>query len=762
MPFRAQTIVALKKLILDGRYDVPAYVSVECCQLIAGFLQPVPAKRYNLETAKGTRWLRGRNGTSSAALIAGNGNGSSSSSRGSVAKYDLKTSYGRLLRSRRLAAAERRNTLSEFSTAEYDFSGVVTTNGSTKTRSNRFSLVEPTSGSVPITSTSTTTSNRRSSPTESEKSPPPPSSSSVTQPSTPATSTKILSDEERQTFRQLLTLGIDDTVIVQHLERGSISAIVGTFRIILHRAIMESALAAAAAARSERSRKEANGSRGSSSAASTATANANGNGNLGRSTSIQVAAFDRFWANYARKASAGTQGKTTAAAAAVLNSQSKQTGKKQPPLSITPGPRQATVRQMIKLQQQQQPPQSSTEPNHHNKTVVTVVDSFRRKSEEDPRSETATSGSSSNAGTPKDSAVTTKRNSASKFSKMMAAMVIASSKHQQQQNGSSQKGTPSSASGRLANGSAKKTAIGQVMTITENGGFHPHDGNDHHHFAAGKMQSRELKQNVTAAAAAAETETPKEGSQKEQERQKVGRQKSTSSSKDSRSNDGVTLVVENGGTAAEKPAANGHLPVMAANLPHPQHLSSSSANSNGRLSRSWRTIKSLVTDSTICGTANIAPLSNGGGPKSLPYQNGQADNHARASSPTASASHTAHSNHHSRSSTPSSSSTSKQGLPSHHHVLHKTTTLQITVPPVVANSNSGGASTLLWSPTGNGTSSGSGKLPGSPLRRSQTTPNVSTCYRNHHLLLLNSTGSASASSSHKSKYSAANGRCTIF
>ncbi len=760
MPFRAQTIVALKKLILDGRYDVPAYVSVECCQLIAGFLQPVPAKRYNLETAKGTRWLRGRNGTSSAALIAGNGSGSSSSSRGSVAKYDLKTSYGRLLRSRRLAAAERRNTLSEFSTAEYDFSGVVTTNGS-KTRSNRFSLVEPTSGSVPIS----TTSNRRSSPTESEQSPPP----STTQPSTPATSTKILSNEERQTFRQLLTLGIDDTVIVQHLERGSISAIVGTFRIILHRAIMESALAAAAArsaaAQAEKSRKEANGSRGSSATSATATAN----GNLGRSTSIQVAAFDRFWANYARKASAGTQGKTTAAAAAVLNSQSKQTGKKhqqQQPLSITPGPRQATVRQMIKLQQQQQqPPQSSTEQNHHHNTVVTVVDSFRRKSEEDPRSETATSGSSSNAGTPKESAAATatKRNSASKFSKMMAAMVIASSKHQQQQNGGSQKGTPSSASGRLANGSAKKTAIGQVMTITENGGFHPHDGNDHHHFAAGKMQSRELKQNVTAAAAAAETETPKEGSQKEQERQKVGRQKSTSSSsKDSRSNDGVTLVVENGGTAAEKPAANGHLPVMAANLQHPQHLSSSSANSNGRLSRSWRTIKSLVTDSTICGTANIAPLSNGGGPKSLPYQNGQADNHARASSPTASASHTAHSNHHSRSSTPSSSSTSKQGFPPHHHVLHKTTTLQITVPPVGASSNSGGASTLLWSPTGNGTSSGSGKLPGSPLRRSQTTPNVSTCYRNHHLLLLNSTGSASASSSHKSKYSAANGRCTIF
>lgn len=39
MPFKAQTVTALKKLILEGQYQVPAYLSEPCKALITAILQ---------------------------------------------------------------------------------------------------------------------------------------------------------------------------------------------------------------------------------------------------------------------------------------------------------------------------------------------------------------------------------------------------------------------------------------------------------------------------------------------------------------------------------------------------------------------------------------------------------------------------------------------------------------------------------------------------------------------------------------------------
>ncbi|OTF73820.1 serine/threonine-kinase-like protein [Euroglyphus maynei] len=138
MPFRAQNIVTLKKLIMDCHYNMPNHVSVECCQLITGFLQPDPLKRYTLEQARHTRWLQNH------------------SHQPSLPKYDLKSSYAKLIKHRN----------------------------------------------------------------SSNKSP--------------------LNDDEKETFRQLMLLGIDEQVLSDHIDKGSHSHIVATFRILMHRVLRQS------------------------------------------------------------------------------------------------------------------------------------------------------------------------------------------------------------------------------------------------------------------------------------------------------------------------------------------------------------------------------------------------------------------------------------------------------------------------------------------------------------------------------------------
>jgi serine/threonine-protein kinase NIM1 len=59
MPFRADTVSKLKKLILEGVYVIPPYVTPPCAALIRGLLQLVPADRLTLAHITKSAWLGG-------------------------------------------------------------------------------------------------------------------------------------------------------------------------------------------------------------------------------------------------------------------------------------------------------------------------------------------------------------------------------------------------------------------------------------------------------------------------------------------------------------------------------------------------------------------------------------------------------------------------------------------------------------------------------------------------------------------------------
>jgi serine/threonine-protein kinase NIM1 len=61
MPFKSQTISALKKVISNGIYEIPDYLSQECRIVIEGLLQQKPSQRLNLNDLRLTEWLRGQN-----------------------------------------------------------------------------------------------------------------------------------------------------------------------------------------------------------------------------------------------------------------------------------------------------------------------------------------------------------------------------------------------------------------------------------------------------------------------------------------------------------------------------------------------------------------------------------------------------------------------------------------------------------------------------------------------------------------------------
>jgi serine/threonine-protein kinase NIM1 len=59
MPFRADTVGKLKKLILEGVYVIPPYVPSSCAALIRGILKPLPADRLTLSNVAKSAWLAG-------------------------------------------------------------------------------------------------------------------------------------------------------------------------------------------------------------------------------------------------------------------------------------------------------------------------------------------------------------------------------------------------------------------------------------------------------------------------------------------------------------------------------------------------------------------------------------------------------------------------------------------------------------------------------------------------------------------------------
>lgn len=59
MPFKAPTVTTLKKLILDGDFIIPDYVSVECSWLIRSLLQRNPMNRLETKDVQEDKWLKG-------------------------------------------------------------------------------------------------------------------------------------------------------------------------------------------------------------------------------------------------------------------------------------------------------------------------------------------------------------------------------------------------------------------------------------------------------------------------------------------------------------------------------------------------------------------------------------------------------------------------------------------------------------------------------------------------------------------------------
>ncbi|XP_018603673.2 serine/threonine-protein kinase NIM1-like [Scleropages formosus] len=57
MPFRAETVPKLRRLILEGAYAMPPWVPRACRRLIQGLLHPQPSERWALDQSMGCEWL---------------------------------------------------------------------------------------------------------------------------------------------------------------------------------------------------------------------------------------------------------------------------------------------------------------------------------------------------------------------------------------------------------------------------------------------------------------------------------------------------------------------------------------------------------------------------------------------------------------------------------------------------------------------------------------------------------------------------------
>ncbi|XP_074641547.1 serine/threonine-protein kinase NIM1-like [Tubulanus polymorphus] len=60
MPFRAETVAKLKKVILEGAFTLPSYVSDSCQFLIRNILKPLPHDRFSIDEIRKSEWLEGQ------------------------------------------------------------------------------------------------------------------------------------------------------------------------------------------------------------------------------------------------------------------------------------------------------------------------------------------------------------------------------------------------------------------------------------------------------------------------------------------------------------------------------------------------------------------------------------------------------------------------------------------------------------------------------------------------------------------------------
>ena len=60
MPFRADTVGKLKRLILAGEFVIPSFVSDSCQFLIRAMLKQLPADRFSMQQVQRSDWMEGQ------------------------------------------------------------------------------------------------------------------------------------------------------------------------------------------------------------------------------------------------------------------------------------------------------------------------------------------------------------------------------------------------------------------------------------------------------------------------------------------------------------------------------------------------------------------------------------------------------------------------------------------------------------------------------------------------------------------------------
>lgn len=56
MPFKADTVSKLKRVILNGEYVIPSFVSDSCQLVIKGILRIAPSERFTIREIKESAW----------------------------------------------------------------------------------------------------------------------------------------------------------------------------------------------------------------------------------------------------------------------------------------------------------------------------------------------------------------------------------------------------------------------------------------------------------------------------------------------------------------------------------------------------------------------------------------------------------------------------------------------------------------------------------------------------------------------------------
>lgn len=203
MPFKAQTVTALKKIILDGEYTVPDYLSCECVQLVRGLLQQRPSSRTSIKSLRESEWLRG------------------SSFPISLPKYKLSQGIKEAARDMSCEAAVAAKTRADEKARKKEL--VSNADGDEPGREDKKVEGEDDAGSGDANVDGEV---------EDET-----SITKCVERATKRSPAVHLSTDEKEAYRQLRELGISGEMIDESREKGVRCNIIGTYRMVLHRVV---------------------------------------------------------------------------------------------------------------------------------------------------------------------------------------------------------------------------------------------------------------------------------------------------------------------------------------------------------------------------------------------------------------------------------------------------------------------------------------------------------------------------------------------